>query len=210
MIQSTVAERPVLAEGDGKRVASLARAAFIGAAGGAIIVLGIGAVLLPAFEDVSATIILGSLLITAGFLEVCAGKLRHETRRLAMLAGLITALAGALVIVNRADGLLPSASVVTGWLLARSAILLLTSRLAHGSVRKFLGLSASTDFVLGVGLLTGVSVTTLAVTVFGSLPLVLTGYGWLLALSFLATGTFLFEVASCERAFVRQLPPSCR
>jgi hypothetical protein len=152
--------------------------------------------------------VLGSLLVAAGLLEVFAGRLRLETRSLAMLAGFATVFAGALLIFNRDNGLLPNVTVVTAWLLTRSIVLLLTSRLAHGSVRKFLGVSAATDFVLGLGLLIGLSVTTLAVTVFGPSPQLLAGYGWVLALSFVATGTLLLEVASCERTAARQLGES--
>jgi hypothetical protein len=137
-----------------------------------------------------------------------AGRLRHETRGLAMLAGLVTIFAGALLILNRASGVLPNATIVTAWLLVRSIILLVTSRLAHGSVRKFLGLSAATDLVLGVGLLVGLSVATLAVTIFGPSPELLASYGFVLALSFAATGALLLEVASCERGRVSPLSVS--
>jgi hypothetical protein len=107
--------------------------------------------------------------------------------------------AGALLILNQGSGVLPNATVVTAWLVVRSIVLLFTSRLAHGSVRKFLGISAATDLVLGVGLLVGVSVVTLAVTIFGPSPELLASYAFVLALSFVATGTLLLGVASCER-----------
>jgi uncharacterized membrane protein HdeD (DUF308 family) len=172
---------------------------IIAAAGAAIIILSVGAALLPALGGVSATIALGSLLIAAGLLEVFAGRLRHETRLLAMLAGVATVVAGVVLIFNRDNGLLPNMTVVTAWLFSRTIILLLTSRLAHGSVKRFLGLSAATDLVLGSGLLIGLTVTTLAATVFGPSPQLLASYGLVLALSFLATGTLLLEVANCEQ-----------
>jgi hypothetical protein len=100
---------------------------------------------------------------------------------------------------------LANVTVVTGWLFTRSVILLLTSRLAHGSVKKFLGLSGATDLVLGLGLLVGLSVTTLSATVFGPSPQLLGSYGFVLALSFIATGVLLLEVASCERKLAQQL-----
>jgi hypothetical protein len=90
----------------------------------------------------------------------------------------------------------------------RSVTLLFTSRLAHGSLRKFLGISAATDLVLGVGLLVGLSVATLAVTIFGPSPELLASYGFVLALSFVATGTLLLEVASCEQGRVSPLSTS--
>jgi uncharacterized membrane protein HdeD (DUF308 family) len=172
---------------------------FITGAGAAIIILSVGAAFLPALGGLSATFALGSLLIAAGLLEVFAGRLRHETRRLAMLAGAATVMAGFVLILNRDNGLLPNVTVVTAWLFSRSIVLLLTSRLAHGSVKRFLGLSAATDLALGLGLLIGLSVTTLAATVFGPSPQLLASYGLVLALSFLATGTLLLEVASCDQ-----------
>jgi hypothetical protein len=167
-------------------------------------VLSIGAALLPALDHVSATTALGLLLAAAGFLEVFAGKLRHETRKLAMLAGFATVFTGALLIVNRDKGLLPNGTVVIAWLLVRAVILLLTSRLAHGSVRKFLAVSAGTDFILAAGLLTGLSITNLVTIIFGPSPQLLASYGWVLALSFIATGIMLLEVASCEKKAARQ------
>ena len=115
-----------------------------------------------------------------------------------MLAGAATTVAGLLFAFNTDGDLLPSVTVVTFWLLARSAILLIMSRQAHGPVKTWLGLSAATDFGLGVVLLTGLSITTLVVTLFGPMPELVTGFAWVLALSFLATGTMLLEVASCE------------
>jgi len=181
------------------RLSSSSRARSIVAAAVGIIVLGAAAALSPALDHVSATTVLGLLLIAAGVFEAIAGRLRLETRTLATLAGLATVLAGSFLIFNRSSGLLPNATIVTAWLLIRSVILLFTSRLAHGSVRKFLGISAATDFVLGAGLLVGLSVTTLAVTIFGPSPQLLASYGFVLALSFMTTGILLLEVASCER-----------
>jgi uncharacterized membrane protein HdeD (DUF308 family) len=199
MSGSAAALEPRSGEQPRRQVGATGHAAFIAAAGGAIIILSIGAAFLPVLEGVSATMALGSLLIAAGLLEVLAGRLRHETRGLAMLAGAATAGAGFVLLLNRDNGLVPNVTVVSAWLFSRSIILLLTSRLAHGSVKRFLGLSAATDLVLGVGLLIGLSVTTLAATVFGPSPQLLVSYGLVLALSFLATGTLLLEVASCER-----------
>jgi uncharacterized membrane protein HdeD (DUF308 family) len=193
---------------DGSKRGTRSRAKFIAAAAVGILVLGAAAALSPALDHVSGTTVLGLLLVAAGFFETMAGRLRHETRGLAMLAGLVTIFAGALLILNRASGVLPNATIVMAWLLVRAIILLVTSRLAHGSVRKFLGLSAATDLVLGVGLLVGLSVATLAVTIFGPSPELLASYGFVLALSFAATGALLLEVASCERGRVSPLSVS--
>lgn len=184
-----------------KAISGCPQATFIAAAGVGIIALSGAAALSPTLDHVSASMVLGSLLLVAGLLEMIAGMLRHESRVLAILAGVATAAAGALLVVNRDEGLLPNVTVITFWLIMRSVILLLTSRLAHGSVRKFLGIAAATDFVLGAALLAALSVATLAVTIFGPSPQLLAGYGFVLALSFVATGALLLEEACCERSF---------
>jgi uncharacterized membrane protein HdeD (DUF308 family) len=207
MSGSLTARVPMRTASDAKRVANHARARFIAVAGGSIIILGIGAALSPLLDHVPAAAILGSLLVAAGIIELIAGLVRHETRVLAASAGCVTVLAGGLLVFNRNNGLLPNATIVSAWLLTRSVILMLTSRLAHGSVRKFLGFSAATDFVLGAALLAGLSVSTLVVTIFGPSPQLLASYGWVLALSFIATGTLLLEVASCESEAALKLGP---
>jgi uncharacterized membrane protein HdeD (DUF308 family) len=205
----TVAALHGIAADDGaKRIGSRSRAKTIAAAAVGIILLGAAAALSPALEHVSATTVLGLLLAAAGLLETIAGKLRRETRGLAMLTGLATISAGALLVLNRGSGVFPNATIVTAWLVVRSVILLFTSRQAHGSVRKFLGISAVTDLTLGLGLLGGLSVATLAVTIFGPSPELLASYGFVLALSFAATGTLLLEVASCERGRLSPLTAS--
>jgi uncharacterized membrane protein HdeD (DUF308 family) len=205
MSGSITAGLPMPTRSDGSRVANHARARFIAAAGGGIIILGIGAALSPLLDHAPAAAVLGSLLIAAGLVELIAGLVRHETRALAASAGVVTIFAGALLVFNRNNGLLPNATIVSAWLLTRSVILLLTSRLAHGSVRRLLGFSAATDFVLGAALLAGLSVSTLVVTIFGPSPQLLASYGWVLALSFVATGTLLLEVASRESQAAQRL-----
>lgn len=173
-------------------------AVSIRAAGIVIILLSAGAALLPILGGTPGTFAVGGLLVTAGVIELIAGCLRRETSKLAMLTGAITTVAGLMFAFNPDGDLLPSVTVVTLWLLSRSVILLIMSRQAHGSVKTWLGLSAATDFGLGVVLLTGLSITALLVTLFGPMPQLVTGFAWVLALSFVATGTMLLEVASCE------------
>ena len=183
---------------DVRRAASHSRARLIAASGGSIILLGIGAAFSPLLDDVSAAAVLGSLMIAAGIVELMAGMIRHETRKLAASTGAVTIVAGAVLVFNRDNGLLPNATIVSAWLLTRAVVLMLTSRLAHGSAKRFLGFSAAIDFVLGAALIAGLSVSTLVVTIFGPSPQLLASYGWVLALSFIATGTLLLEVASSE------------
>ena len=174
------------------------RARLIRAAGLAIVMLSVGAALLPLLGGIPGNLAIGGLLVMAGIIELVAGSMRHETRALAMLAGAVTTVAGLLFALNSEGDLLPSVTVVTAWLIVRSLILFATSRRAHGSVKLWLSISAATDFGLGLLLLTGLSVTTLVVTLFGPVPQLVSGFAWVLALSFVATGTLLLEVAGCE------------
>ncbi len=175
------------------------RARRIGRAGWVIIALSAGSALLPMADRALGAIVVGWLLVAAGLIEVFAGTLRHETRVLAMLAGAVTTLAGLLFLLDPVTQFLRTVTIIIGWLLLRSLILLLTSLRAHGSVRMWLGLSALTDFVLGLMLLVGLSISTLVTTLFGPTPTLVASFAWVLALSFVVTGTMLLEVASCER-----------
>lgn len=175
------------------------RARLIGAAGIAIILLGAGAAVLPFVDRLAGNRVVGLLLLAAGLVEMAAGTQRHETKFLAMLAGAATTLSGLLFILNPVAHFLPTITIVTGWLLVRSVILAVTSRRAHGSVRMWLSIAAATDFMLGLLLLVGLSISTLIVMLFGPTPALVASFAWIFALSFAVTGGLLLEVASCER-----------
>lgn len=175
------------------------RARLIAAAGIIIILLGAGAALLPLLDRMSGSRIVGVLLLAAGLIEIAAGLLRRETRIPAMLAGGVTTAAALWFLVNQEGRFVPTVTVVTGWLLVRSVVLFGASRLATGSVRTWITLSAVTDLVLGVVLIAGISIATLVVTLFGPTPTLVASFAWVLALSFVVTGLLLMEIASCER-----------
>jgi hypothetical protein len=61
-------------------------------------------------------------------------------------------------------------------------------------------LAAGTDLTLGAILLFGLSASTLTLALFGITPEIIRGFAWIVALSFVATGMLLIEVASTERA----------
>jgi len=178
---------------------SAARARLIGAGGWLIILLAAGAALLPVVDRPSGSLVAGAMLIVAGLIEIYAGRLRHEVRTLAMLAGAVTTLAGLLFVFNPVAHFFPTVTIVIGWLLVRSVILLITSLRAHGSVRMWISLSAAMDFFLAAVLLVGLSISTLVIALFGPTPTLVASFAWVFALSFVVTGTLLLEVASCER-----------
>ena len=178
---------------------SKSRPGLVTAAGVAIILLSAGAAVLPFIDRISGVRIVGSLLLAAGIVEMLAALLRDQTRFLAMLAGAVTTVAGALFLLNPVTHFLPWISIVTAWLIIRSLILGVTTLRVHGSVRRWIAISAATDLALGLLMLVGLSISTLIVTLFGPTPEMIASFAWILAISFVVTGMLLLEIASCER-----------
>jgi len=188
-----------MAAADPASLSDRTRARLIGIAGIVIILLSAGAALLPFAERISGSRIIGSLLVLAGIFEMLAGTLRRRVRLEAMLAGAVTTLAGLLFILNPTLNLLPTVYVIVGWLLIRGAILLVASKEAGGSVRMWTSLSAAMDILLAIFLILGLHIATFVIALFGDTPPLIASFAWVLALSFVVTGTLLLEVASCER-----------
>jgi hypothetical protein len=174
------------------------RARAIRVAGIAIILLSAGAVLLPTEKGISSDII-GALLIAAGLIELVAGSLRHEVRVLAMAAGAVTALAGLIFVINPETHFFPSVTPVIAWLVIRCVILAIAASRTEGSVRTWMALSAGMDLLLAVLLVTGLSIATLIVSLFGPTAPMIASFAWVLAASFVINGLLLLEVASCEQ-----------
>lgn len=175
------------------------RAALIAAAGVAIILLGAGAALLPAADRVSGSLVIGALLLVAGIIELFAGSLRRQVKNFAVAAGGVTALTGLLFIVYPTPRFTPTVTFVIGWLLVRSLILAFGGGRSVGSVRGWMALSAGMDFLLAMLLITGLSIATIVINLFGPTTPLIASFSWVLAASFVVTGTLLLEVASCER-----------
>ena len=175
------------------------RPGLVTAAGVAIILLSAGAAILPFVDRISGVRVVGILLLAAGIVEMLASILRDQTKFLALLAGAVTTLAGALFLLNPVTHFLPTISIVTAWLIIRSLILGVTTLRAHGSVRRWIAISAATDLALGLLMLVGLSISTLIVTLFGPTPEMVASFAWILAISFVVTGMLLLEIASCER-----------
>ena len=174
------------------------RARALRVAGIAVILLSAGAILLPAGKRISSDMI-GALLIAAGLIELVAGSLRREVRPFAMTAGGATTLAGLVFVLNHESHFFPTVLLVIAWLLVRSAILAVASLEAAGSVRIWTALSAGMDFLLGVLLIAGLSITTIVISLFGPTEPLVASFSWFLAVSFVVNGLLLLEVSSCER-----------
>ena len=165
-------------------------------AGVVIISLGVAAAVLPAEKTISSDMI-GGLLIAAGLIEIVAGSLRHNTRLFVMAAGVVTALAGVLFVMNPDTHLFPRVWPIIGWLLIRSVILAAATAETGGSVRLWTAFSAGMDFLLAALLITGLSISTVVVSLFGPTPELIATFAWILAASFAVNGLMLLQVASC-------------
>jgi hypothetical protein len=66
-------------------------------------------------------------------------------------------------------------------------------------VRTWTAISAGVDLALGLLLMAGLSITTIVISLFGPTEPLVASFAWFLALSFVANGLLLLEVASCER-----------
>ena len=161
--------------------------------------LGAGAVLVPASKALSSDII-GALLIAGGLIETIAGTLRREARPYAMAAGIVTAVAGLLFTINPQTHFFPTVLPIVGWLLVRSVVLGIGSRESEGSVRRWTALSAGMDFLLAALLIAGLSVSALVVSIFGPTEELVASFSWVLAASFIVNGLLQLEVAGCETA----------
>jgi hypothetical protein len=172
------------------------RARALRVAGVVIILLGVAAAFLPAGKTISSDMI-GGLLIAAGLIEIVAGSLRHGTRRFVMAAGVVTALAGLLFVMNPETHLFPRVWPIIGWLLIRSIILAAATVETGGSVRLWTAFSAAMDFLLAVLLIAGLSISTLVISVFGPTRELIATFAWILAASFAVNGLMLLQVANC-------------
>jgi uncharacterized membrane protein HdeD (DUF308 family) len=177
----------------------LDRARWIGFAGWLIIILSAGTASLPLLGLAEGAAVIGGLLILAGFVEILAGSLRQQTRTLAMLAGTITIAAGLLFSTEPATKFMSTLIIIGGWLFLRSIVLAIAAFLEFGSVRFWTGLSAMADFILAMVVTVGISISALVVSLFGPTPPLIAHFAWILAISFVATGSMLLGVASCAR-----------
>jgi uncharacterized membrane protein HdeD (DUF308 family) len=175
------------------------RAKWIARAGWLVLLLSAGSALLPWVERAHGGAIIGTLLIAAGAIEILAGSLRHETRKLAMLAGTVTMLAGILFATAERTGFLSTVTIIALWLFLRSLVLFIAAGLEHGSVRTWTAASAAMDLLLGLLLAVGLSIAAIVVNLFGATPSLIASFAWVLALSFVVNGLMLLEVASCAR-----------
>lgn len=176
-----------------------AGATRIAALGWCVILVSAGAAILPLVTPARGALLIGGMLILAGVAELFAGMIRHQTRKLAMLAGAITIFAGLLFASEQGTKFAPTLIIVAGWLFLRSLTLGLAAVLERGSVRNWMGVAAAADFILAVLVAIGLSAASLVISLFGPTQPMVAHFAWVLAISFVATGTMLLAVAHCAR-----------
>ena len=176
------------------------RARMTALCGVLILLLGGSALLLPEVARSSGALVVGTLLLITGLLELVAATGRRAARLPATLAGLVTMAAGALFLARDETRFLPNITVITFWLVLRSGLLVAATLQAAGSaVRRWTGLAAATDLALAAILVLGLPLASIIVALFGATSELVASFSWVLAVSFLATGAMLLQIAACER-----------
>ena len=174
------------------------RPLFIAAGGILVIMISLAAALLPLAGGLPAAAVVGTMMIAAGVAEAAAGSLRSQNRVAAMLPGAVTLAAGLLFSAETFESFIAMVHLVTGWLAARAAVLLIASLEARGRVRLWTLIAAVTDLSLAAILLIGLSATAFPIALFGVSRDIIGGFAWVLALSFVVTGVLLLEIAASE------------
>ncbi|GAA3995754.1 hypothetical protein [Sphingomonas humi] len=165
-----------------------------------ILVIAGAALLLPEVGRSSGALVVGQMLLLSGLLELVAAQGRRAARVPASLAGLATLAAGAMFLAREETRFLPNITVITFWLLLRVGLLVMATLQAAGSaVRRWTGLAAATDLVLATILILGLPLASIIVALFGTTSDLVASFSWVLALSFVATGAMLLQIALCER-----------
>jgi uncharacterized membrane protein HdeD (DUF308 family) len=175
------------------------RKLIIRAAGVLIILLAFGSAILPLEQGLSGRLVVGLLLFAAGAIELLAALARRIHRPSAAIAGAATILAGLRLIADPGAGFFEVLNLVILWLVVRAAALAFAASRCRGStLQNWFVLSAATDFLLAVLLLSGMPIALIVWGLFGRTSEIIATFAWILAVSFVATGTMLIAVAPAE------------
>jgi uncharacterized membrane protein HdeD (DUF308 family) len=175
-----------------------ARKLIIRVAGVAIILLALGAALLPLERGLPGRIVVGWLLVAAGIVELVAASARRIHQPIAFAAGAATLLAGLRLVADPSAGFFPVLNLVILWLIVRSAALAFAAARCKDPLQSFFVLSAATDFLLAVVLLAGLPIALIVAGLFGPTSEIIATFAWVLAISFVATGVMLIAAAPIE------------
>jgi uncharacterized membrane protein HdeD (DUF308 family) len=146
----------------------------------------------------------GWMLLAGGAAEFALGWGAHRTMlgKVTLGSGLFTMLAGILFMNSGWQGLFPLTTVSMIWLLARGTISLIVgeqARAAYAADWFWLALRGLTDFALGLTLLLGLPMATIAILLFNETREMVSSFGVLLAISFAVAGFGLVVMALTQR-----------
>jgi uncharacterized membrane protein HdeD (DUF308 family) len=156
----------------------------------------------------------GWMLAAGGAAEFALGWGAHRTLlgKVTLGSGLLTILAGILFIYSGWKGLFPLTTVTMIWLLLRGMISLavgMQARAAYAADWFWLMLRGFTDFGLGLTLLLGLPIATIAIFLFSETQEMVSSFGVLLAISFAVAGVGLVVMGLKQRRReASSLPPS--
>ncbi|MEA3063981.1 MAG: hypothetical protein QOJ27_416 [Sphingomonadales bacterium] len=146
----------------------------------------------------------GWMLLAGGTAEFALGWGAHRALlgKVTLGSGLLTILAGILFIISGWKGLFPLTTVSMIWLLLRGMISLdvgIQARAAYGADWFWLVLRGITDFGLGLTLLIGLPMATIAILMFNETREMVSSFGVLLAISFAVAGVGLVVMGLTQR-----------
>lgn len=174
------------------------RSLIIRSAGLLILLLAIGAALLPMAKGIPARVEIGLLLAAAGVFELAAVFARRGHHLAAGAAALASLLAGLRLLLDPDINFLTILNFVILWLVVRSATLLLSAPHSPRPLCTWVYLAAAVDFALAVLLLVGLPVAVLIYGLFGTTDQIVATFAWILAASFVAAAWLLIAAAPIE------------
>jgi uncharacterized membrane protein HdeD (DUF308 family) len=168
------------------------------------ILIAMAAIALPLIEGRPLAESVGWMLLAGGAAEFALGWGAHRTLlgKLTLGSGLLTIAAGILFVLSGWKGLFPLTTITMIWLILRGMISLdvgIQARAGYGRSWFWLVLRGVTDFGLGLTLLVGLPMATLAVLMFNETREAVSSFGILLAISFAVAGAGLVAMAFSQR-----------
>jgi len=160
---------------------------------------------LPLVEERPLPLWIGGMLLAGGLAELAVGWVaRHSVVGIVALgSGTMTVLAGLLFMVAAGMGLAQLTVLTIVWLVLRgltSGLLALRSR-SSLPARTLLLVRGATDTALGIALIAGLSLSQIALMLFGGTPVMATGFLVIVAISFGVAGVGLIVIAMSERTW---------
>ena len=166
--------------------------------GALIVLLALGAALLPLSDTLAPRVVIGTMLLAAGALELLSALMLQAHRPAMSIAGGATILAALRLLLDPRAGFFPVLNLVILWLVVRAAALAFAAWRSKDPLQSWLIFSSAADFLLAVGLLAGMPIAYLVVGLFGPTQPIVGTFAWVFALSFITTGAALIATSRLE------------